>query len=167
MGRPSFSAAWAASMQIYDPADSATKIARVVGGKVAENILPLGQAGKWANTCAVRMSYVLNKTGVLVPHFPGKTVSGADRCWYFHYVRDVIQFLKQRWGDPDLITPYPPFGGGELAKRKGVVLFDVSGWSDASGHATLWNGMQCYDHCYFNEPGAAYRTTRASFWSLR
>jgi hypothetical protein len=113
------------------------------------------------------MSYILNRAGVLIPHVPGKTVSGADHRWYFHYVKDVIQFLTQRWGKPDLIAAYPPSGGGELANKKGLVLFEVTGWGDATGHATLWNGKQCYDHCYFNEPTAAYRTTRANFWSLR
>ncbi|MCA8364030.1 type VI secretion system amidase effector protein Tae4 [Burkholderia contaminans] len=61
---------------------------------------------------------------------------------------------------------YPPSNGGSLAGRQGVILFEVSGWSDAQGHATLFNGRTCYDHCYFNEPGARYRTDRANFWSL-
>ncbi|MCK7577749.1 MAG: type VI secretion system amidase effector protein Tae4 [Chromatiales bacterium] len=61
---------------------------------------------------------------------------------------------------------YPPSGGGELAGKNGAILFEVSGWSDAQGHATLFNGSACYDHCYFNEPGVNYRTDRASFWSL-
>jgi hypothetical protein len=61
---------------------------------------------------------------------------------------------------------YPPPGGGDLAGKNGVILFEVSGWSDAAGHATLWNGTTCYDHCYFNEPGATYATDKANFWSL-
>lgn len=61
---------------------------------------------------------------------------------------------------------YPQSGGGALAGKQGVVLFEVSGWGSARGHATLWNGSMCYDHCYFNEPGATYRTDRAYFWRL-
>jgi hypothetical protein len=76
-----------------------------------------------------------------------------------------ISFLKQRWGKPEIVS-YPPSGGGQLASKRGVILFEVSGWSDANGHATLFNGSECYDHCYFNEPEATYRTTRANFWSL-
>lgn len=110
MIRPSFSLAWAASMQIYDPVNSAKEVAQVIGGKIAENILPLGQADKWVNTCAVRMSYILNKIGVIIPHIPGKTVSGANHLWYFHYIKDVIQFLNEKWGKPDLIVAYPPIG---------------------------------------------------------
>jgi hypothetical protein len=62
---------------------------------------------------------------------------------------------------------YPPFGGGPLAGKKGLILFEVKGWNDALGHATLWDGTRCYDHCYFNEPGVNYKTERANFWSLK
>jgi len=50
-----------------------------------------------------------------------------------------------------------------LVGKKRVILFEVSGWSDAQGHATLFNGQSCYDHCYFDEPEAKYRTDRANF----
>lgn len=166
MRRPSFYAAWHTSMDIYDPRNSALKVAQVIGGKVAANILPLNEVGKWTNTCAVRMSYILNKNGVVIPYLSGKTVSGSDGHWYFHYVRDLIAFIKKQWGKPDLVSDYPPSGGGELSNKKGVILFEVSGWRDAVGHATLWNGKQCYDHCYFNESKVNYITRRANFWSL-
>ena len=65
------------------------------------------------------------------------------------------------------VVKYPASGGGMLVGKKGVILFEVSGWSDAQGHATLFNGQSCYDHCYFNEPEAKYRTDRANFWGLR
>lgn len=65
-----------------------------------------------------------------------------------------------------MIVTYPPSGGGPLIGKKGIILFVVSGWPDATGHATLWNGSACYDHCYFNEPGARYKTDKANFWSL-
>ncbi|WP_239323964.1 T6SS effector amidase Tae4 family protein [Snodgrassella gandavensis] len=50
--------------------------------------------------------------------------------------------------------------------KKGIILFEVSGWSDATGHATLFNGYKCYDSCYFNEPESTYIAERANFWSL-
>ena len=42
MSRPSFNIAWHASLRIYDPVNSANKVAKVIGGRVAENILPFG-----------------------------------------------------------------------------------------------------------------------------
>lgn len=165
MTRPSFIAAWAASMRIYDPVDSASKVARVIGGNVAANVNNRDLKQRWLNTCAVRMSYILNESGLKIPHITGQTVSGADKHWYFFRVKNLIGFLEQRWGKAAVIN-YPVSGDGALAGKKGVILFEVTGWSDAQGHATLFNGSSCYDHCYFNEPEARYRTDRANFWSL-
>jgi len=152
-------------MRIYDPVDSATKVAQIIGGNVAGNINNRDPKQRWINTCAVRMSYVLNQSGLKIPNVPGQTVSGADKNWYFFRVKNLIAFLEQRWGKAEVVS-YPVSGGGTLAGKKGVILFEVSGWTDARGHATLFNGSSCYDHCYFNEPEARYRTDRANFWSL-
>jgi len=165
MPRPSFLSAWAAAIRIYDPVDTGSKVANVIGGNVAKNVNNPEPAQRWSNTCAVRMSYILNQSGLIIPQVRGRTVSGADRRWYFFRVRDLIAFLEQRWGTPDVIK-YPPPGGGTMAGKKGLVLFEVSGWWDAAGHATLFDGTHCYDHCYFNEPGVNYQTDRANFWSL-
>lgn len=153
-------------MRIYDPVNPGTKVAKVIGGNVAKNINNPDPNQRWSNTCAVRMSYILNQAGISIPRIPGQTVSGAQKRWYFFRVKDLITFVKQRWGKPDSILTYPPSGGGSLTAQKGLILFEVSGWADAAGHATLWNGSNCYDHCYFNEPGVRYRTDKANFWSL-
>lgn len=165
MSRPSFNAAWAASQRIYDPANTGAKVAKLIGGNVEKNIGNPHAAQRWDNTCAVRMSYILSQAGMVIPAVRGETVSGADGRKYFFRVRDLIGFLKRRWGDAEVV-PYPAAGGGPLVGKKGVILFEVSGWSDAQGHATLFDGRSCYDHCYFNEPTAKYRTDRAHFWSL-
>lgn len=31
----------------------------------------------------------------------------------------------------------------ELSGKKGIIVFEVSGWSDATGHADLWDGAGC------------------------
>lgn len=165
MSRPSFAAAWAASQRIYDSANPGVKVAKTIGGYVEKNINNPDPKQRWSNTCAVRMSYILNHAGLIIPSIPGKTVSGADKRQYFFRVKDLIIFLEQRLGRAEIVG-YPPADGGALAGRKGLILFEVSGWSDAQGHATLFNGSSCYDHCYFNEPGVSYRTDRANFWSL-
>lgn len=166
MTRPSFADAWAAAQRIYDPSNSGEKVAKLIGGYVEKNINNPDPKQRWSNTCAVRLSYILNQVGVLVPRIPGQTVSGTGGHQYFFRVRDLIAFLRQRWGEAEIIN-YPPADGGSLAGKKGLVLFEISGWSDAHGHATLFDGKSCYDHCYFNGPGANYRTDRANFWSLK
>lgn len=165
MSRPSFAAAWAASMRIYDPTNPAAKVAEVIGGYVEKNINNPDPKQRWGNTCAVRISYILNESGLAIPRIQGQTVSGADKRQYFFRVNNLIVFLKSKWGRPEVVK-YPPSGGGSLSGKKGLILFETSGWLDARGHATLFNGSICYDHCYFNEPGVNYRTDRANFWSL-
>jgi hypothetical protein len=159
--RPSFAAAWAASQRIYSATHPAERVAQVIGGTVEVNVRHPSQP--WENTCAVRMSYILNQTGVLVPATSGKTVTGKDKLNYFFRVGDLIDFLRRRWGAPEVIQ-YPP--SGAWAGQKGLILFEVQGWSNARGHATLFNGTSCYDHCYFNEREATYQTTKAHFWKL-
>jgi len=211
--RPKFAAAWANSLRIYKHGSSHEErlqhIAMTIGGRVFSNIckefsgkectIPTQQerdtnrefARKWENTCAVRMSYILNYTGSLIPRQPqNKTVSGSDGFQYFYRVNDVIEYLKNLWGQPDVVVANPfayveardaegniirnPDGsakfsdyGGHLAGRQGVILFEVpERWGDALGHASLFNGRECYDHCYFNEAGVHSGTTKANFWSL-
>jgi hypothetical protein len=67
MIRPSFSSAWAASQRIYDTLNPSEKVATVIGGNVAMNINSRDPALRWVNTCAVRMSYILNYSGSLIP----------------------------------------------------------------------------------------------------
>ncbi|CAD6081386.1 type VI secretion system amidase effector protein Tae4 [Escherichia coli] len=164
--RPSFVAAWAAATRIYDANDPIGKIKRVIGGKVKHNFEIPEQQGGWSNSCAVRMSYVLNYTGHPVPRIAGLTVSGADNKWYFFRVKDVIAWLTRQWGNPDMIVSYPSLPVQQLDNKKGVILFEVQGWSDAAGHATFWNGLTCSDHCYFNAQDTNYTTTKANFWEL-
>ena len=76
MTRPFFSVAWAASQRIYDPVNSGEKVAQIIGGYVEKNINnPIPQQ-RWSNTCAVRISYILNQSGMNIPKTPGQTVSG-------------------------------------------------------------------------------------------
>ncbi|MDR2092667.1 MAG: type VI secretion system amidase effector protein Tae4 [Azoarcus sp.] len=207
--RPKFDDAWKLSKLIYQLGvdhNVLQHIARTIGGRVWSNICKEFAPGrskvctlpsdaergleefqsKWVNTCAVRMSYILNYCGVLVYEMPGtKIVTGGDRRKYFFRVRDVIKFLKERWGEPDIIVNNPPTHietrnpdgtvtpgafGGKLAGKKGVILFEVpEAWGDAEGHATLFNGAECYDDCYFNGDNHGHPhtgTTRANFWEL-
>lgn len=162
--RPFFNSAWAASQRIYDPSNSGARVAQMIGGNVAININNPDPRQQWSNTCAVRLSYILNESGLVIPRIPGQTVSGGDKRQYFYRVRDLTKFLEHRWGAPDIVK-YPT-SANDMAEKRGLILFEIFGWSDAQGHATLFDGRSCYDSCYFNQPEASYRTDRANFWSL-
>ncbi|AUX92260.1 type VI secretion system amidase effector protein Tae4 [Mixta gaviniae] len=164
--RPSFISAWTAAKRIYDPANPLKRVKETIGGKVKQNFEIPYENGGWVNSCAVRMSYVLNYTGHPLPRDKTKTVSGDDKKWYFYRVKDLIEYLKKEWGPPDLIISYPQIPVDKLKNKNGLILFEISGWDDAGGHATLWDGRICSDHCYFNEPGVNYSTNAANFWML-
>jgi len=183
MHRPSFAAMSAAANTIFPypggiPFDENREItvvnkqvADVIGGAVAKNIATLetkNDTSKWINTCAVRMSFILNNANVYIPKRSGQTVTGKDNRNYFYHVKDLILFLTGIWGKADYIIQFPVINDKNITGKNGLILFEVSGWSDASGHATLWNGTECYDHCYFNPfPNPKVVTKKAHFWTLK
>jgi hypothetical protein len=105
------------------------------------------------------MSYTLNYSGFKVERGAWKTVSGKDKNWYIYRVRDIINFLNYKFGKPDKTIKNPT--PSDFSKDKGILVFTVPGWNDASGHATLWNGTTCSDHCYFP------KSSEASIWLLK
>lgn len=117
------------------------------------NVVPVGQ-GRFENACAIRLSYVLNKTAKKIPYISGQTVSGKDGSWYIFKVKTMISYLKKEYGPPDHVIDNPTTS--KFANYKGIMVFDVEIWSDASGHATIWDGAHCTDKCYFPESKKAY-----------
>lgn len=139
---------------------TAPQVGKFLGGKVNYNINTLTKAqGRFENACAIRMSYVLNNTGVKIPYISGQTVSGKNGNWYIYKVRTLIQFLKKKFGAPDHIITNPTLL--KIDKLKGIIVFEVDQWVDASGHATIWDGTKCSDKCYFKESKKAY------IWELK
>lgn len=121
----------------------------------------------YQNTCAVRMSYALNRSGLKLsaPPSVGGSIVGGDGYLYWIRVSDLKPYLIKRFkgADEELLLPAIPMTliadpdamraqykdrvkvakswlDTKLVDRKGIVVFDVSGWGDASDHFTLWNG---------------------------
>ncbi len=157
--RPSFSPMWVNFITIYGKGDI-VDVGNMIGEKVKQNI-DLGVKDPklgFTNACAIRMSYALNNSGVIVSRGIWSTVSGKNKKWYIYRVRDLIKFLSHSFGPPDKTAknPQPKDFNGE----KGLLVFSVN-WSDATGHATLWNGNTCSDRCHF--PVAS----EVSIWTLK
>ena len=77
-----------------------TTVGNKIGGKVKQNI-DLGIKEPtlgFTNACALRISYSLNYSGVIVNRGIWKTVSGSDKKWYIYRVRDLVKFLTQSFG---------------------------------------------------------------------
>ncbi len=155
MRRPQFTQTWALFQTIHGDGTLAT-VGNQIGGKVKANI----DAHIFTNACALRMSYVLNRAGLPIPRLEGETVSGGDHYQYFFRLMDLAAFLRHSLGKPDGILMGPSAGGLGLMEKRGILLFEVAIWGDASGHATLWDGVTCSDHCYFLE------AKRLLFWAL-
>lgn len=82
--------------------------------------------------------------------------SGGRKNWYIYRVKILIKYLTETYGPPQAMTPaqYRKV----LSDRTGIVVFEVSGWSDASGHADLWDGSKVVGSDYGS------KANRVFFW---
>lgn len=161
MKRPTLHKAKLAFKEVYeDVGKTVSGVGTKIGGKVDYNInvVPVGQ-GRFENACAIRLSYVLNKTGHKIPYISGQTVSGKYGDWYIFKVTTMIAYLKKTFGKPDYDFTEPD--PSQLVKYKGILVFEVDAWSDATGHATIWDGAHCSNKCYFPIAKRAY------LWELK
>lgn len=123
------------------PKGTPEKVFKLIGGKV--------EANNFANSCAIRVSRSLNYSGLSIKYIPPNlTVSGSDGKWYIYRVKELIKYLKSNFGEPDISVVNKPYQE-KLKGKKGIIIFEVDAWDDASGHATLWDGLTCSDKCYF------------------
>ncbi len=136
---------------------------RMIGGRFKN----LYKQAAYANTCAVRMSYALNRSGLKLGAAPSKggSMQGDDGYSYWIRVGDLKGELASRFrgADEELALKLIPnsmlsdnagmaavfkervkqaqdFLDTRLASKHGIVVFEVNGWGDASGHFTLWDG---------------------------
>ncbi len=101
MKKPLFGPAW---IRFSEVNVNVKKVGALIGGKVESNI----ENGIFENACPIRMSYVLNYTGIPIPSNSGyATVSGKDKKWYLYRVNDMILFLEKNFGKPDITVKSP------------------------------------------------------------
>lgn len=161
--RPRFSTLW----EHYPVGMAAPDVYRLVGGNGYE--LYQEDPVAYANACALRLSRAFNYGGLEITSTArGYKVKGGDGKRYLLRVVDIIALVKANLGKPDIeVAPQGADVSSEFRGKTGVLIFEVSGWGNATGHATLWNGSDCGDSCYFvhNPPGAT--TTKVLFWELK
>lgn len=135
-------------LQTKFPAKSAEEVFQEIGGRVFYNY----QIGVFKNACSIRVSVALNESGKEheLPFFraewpqgrmQAQVSSGANRKWYIFRVRMLIKYLTEKYGKPEEHLPSEYLQ--KIAGRKGIIIFEVRGWSDATGHADLWDGSAC------------------------
>jgi len=106
------------------------------------------------NTCVIRVSRSLNYSGFAIPvRTPGfATLKGGDGKRYGLRVLEFKTYLRAQYGAPQVTHAYEGDGGTApeaIMGKQGILCFDVSGWSDATGHFDLWDGERCINHGYF------------------
>jgi hypothetical protein len=135
--------------------------------KIGGSFVKLYDKPGYQNTCAVRMSFGLNRSGLKLPKAPsGASAQGGDGYIYWLRVSDLKAELGRRFkgadeelslsviptsllGDNDAMSKLfktrvkegQAFIDAKLGSRSGIVAFEVAGWGDATGHFTLWDGI--------------------------
>jgi hypothetical protein len=141
MAQPNFKMMWKAFPD-HEKYPMLRDLHMFIGGRLAKNIDVPG-FGANGNTCAARMSRALNYGNMpispkLTKSLGISTLTGTDGKLYIFRVRDMKKYLASAMG----VTPQKvakDFDKAFLGKQ-GIVAFEVSGWSDASGHVALWDG---------------------------
>ena len=166
VNRPRFSDVWTH----YPHKSAAPDVYKSVGGNIYELFKENPIA--YENACALRLSQAFNNGGLTITaQAKGYKVKGGDGKLYLLRVNDMIQFVLANFGKPDLVIA--PNGKNIIAEfrgKRGVLIFQVKGWNNATGHVTLWDGADCGDHCYFEHEtlfGIGPETTKISFWELK
>lgn len=141
----------------------------------------------WENTCAVRMAYALNRNGFVLPLTQGsmKSDNPKDKYNYWFRVTELTKYLIKTFGAGDVEYTIKaklfPVRQTEvtlevlpkLVGKKGIIVFDVTGWNNATGHFTLWDGKKLlYAPEHDNPLSLKYyfwfeQTTRIIFWELK
>lgn len=144
----------------------------------------------YGNGCALRVSYALNMAGMLIPRkvsvLPetkkggkrilrggSKYIPDGSKYYYIYSVENLITFLEYCWGKADKQIPVLK-GVSQLSalkgmNKKGIIIFYISGYSDATGHATIWDGERCLDDSNYYEPAMHPNQTLTyiKFWELK
>jgi len=163
--RPRFQLAWRlfSLMNVSVPS-----VGKRIGGKVKQNIdIPEIDDGKWTNACSVRISFVLNNTGFPIERGKYSTVSGVNGKLYIYRLDEMISYLRDIFGDPDIVVnsiPRPE----DFSGMQGILVVTGDGRGDARGHATLWNGSTCSDICHLagDENNVTFSPRKAVLWVL-
>ncbi len=58
----------------------------------------------------------------------------------------LVKHLTSKYEMPEKFSPLEY--KSKLKGRRGIIVFEVRGWLDATGHADLWDGSKCLSKSY-------------------
>lgn len=159
--RPKFREAWQAFETVNVPVKM---VGDLIGDKVKLNI----DNGIFNNACPIRISYVLNQTGFKITKKQNIAMSsGRDGQWHLYRVVGAIEYLQSTFGQPEVIIKGAP-SYADFKDKKGILAVKGTGWGDARGHITLWNGTKCSGSCHLSESpdNGTFVPEEAYLWEL-
>lgn len=178
LSRTHFSTPFFAKVEAHYPGEgnSAGDVYKLIGGRVALNYHIDPDTGEESNSCTLRVCRGLNYGGAKIKVLD-KTIlygTGGDGLKYIYRVSDMIKQLMAMFGKPVIVkTPADADYRSAFEGNKGIIAFQVSGWGDATGHVTIWDGDSCGYHCYFDDAdydnaGSSRATTvQVMLWKLQ
>ncbi len=101
------------------------------------------------NTCVIRVCHALILSGFEITSAHGmSTARGGNGERYGFRVREFDGWLRAEVGAPTTSVASP--NAGHFGGQRGIICFEVTGWSDATGHFDLWDGTSAAHGEYFN-----------------
>lgn len=133
------------------------------------------------------MSYALNRNGIILTATKGsiKSDNPKDKYDYWFRVKELSDFLIKRFGKGDFErvmiennyiarkTEANFYILDKIKGKKGIIVFEVTGWRNATGHFTLWDGGKLlYAPSHDNPNIEDYyfwfsKTSKVIFWELK
>jgi Type VI secretion system (T6SS), amidase effector protein 4 len=157
--------------------DGAT-VKRMIGGSIDDTNKPAGQqwlGGEGGDTCTIRMSLALNKSGRSMPANPPgmRTTRGGDGNNYAFAVQEMRKYLTVKFGPPGIDIRGTPVSREPFVRAKGIILFDITfginpdNRTRALGHVDLWDSQTFFDEKWgISRPGRDFFqiANRVSLW---
>lgn len=144
---------------------NAESLCTQIGGQILTLYNNIIASGKTMNTCAIRLSFALNYSGITIPNVAG-TKQGSDGKNYFTFASDMNKWMCKTFGTNPANPPAPlnlnhyRYTKEEilnnpnlLAGKKGIFSMVSSNPSWSSGHCDLlFDDMTCLNNCHLDGP---------------
>jgi Type VI secretion system (T6SS), amidase effector protein 4 len=118
------------------------------------------------NTCVIRLSKAFNYANHPIPRDTPlfRTKQGKDGKWYGLRVMEFRKYMEKVYGRPQLVVRRQvnqPIDPGKFNGYRGILCLAVDGWSDATGHFTIWWD----DQMLYGKPEYFDRAHEALLWT--
>jgi len=123
------------------PRGSIDEVKKKIGGNVNADWIE--------NSCAIRLSYTLNRAGHNILQDGNETISGymsddekkQHKKWHYYRFEKIEEYVKHHiedFGEKIEIASREQIAAA-IKDKKGILFFHMPGQKTFTGHAALWN----------------------------